>query len=103
MFTVVFAVQPFASITFNVTANVPVMPQVTICGDVIEVDGEPETNTNIIINPLPLAIITGTNGVCTFPSSATMTAVNLAGYSFAWSPSGNTPSITQTIFGPTTF
>ena len=60
-------------------------------------------NSTITIHPLPLAIITGPSKVCAWPATVTMAAVNQAGYSFAWTPSGITPSITQTISTPTTF
>lgn len=59
--------------------------------------------SNVTINPLPLAVITGPYTVCSFPATVTMAAVNQAGYSFAWTPSGVTPSITQSVTGPTTF
>ena len=95
---------PSTSITSPQIVTYGITGTFAVTLNVIDANGcTANTNTNIIINPLPLAIITGTNGVCTFPSSATMTAVNLAGYTFAWTPSGNTPSITQPVFGPTTF
>jgi PKD repeat protein len=61
------------------------------------------TTTSITINPLPIALISGPGGVCTFPATVTLAAVALNGYTFAWSPSGITPSITNTINAPTTF
>lgn len=71
---------------------------------VIDVNGcTATTTTNITIHPLPLAIITGPNQVCAFPATVTMAAVNQAGYTFVWTPSGVTPTITQTINAPTTF
>ncbi len=71
---------------------------------VIDVNGcTATTTTNITIHPLPLAIITGPNQVCAFPATVTMAAVNQAGYTFVWTPSGITPTITQTINAPTTF
>jgi PKD repeat protein len=60
-------------------------------------------NTNVTINPLPLAIITGPLGVCSFPATVTMNAVNMPGYSFSWTPAGTGTSLTQTISVPTTF
>ena len=57
----------------------------------------------VTINPKPLAIITGPFQTCAFPATVTLKAVDAAGYSFVWSPSGTGPTITPTINAATTF
>jgi PKD repeat protein len=62
------------------------------------------TTSNVTINPLPIALISGPAGVCTFPATVSLSAVNVFGYSFLWSPGGSTSaSITTSISSPTTF
>ncbi len=62
-------------------------------------------NTSITIHPLPLAVITGPFQVCSFPATVTLSAVNIGGNSYAWSPPpvSGTPSITRTINASTLF
>ena len=62
------------------------------------------TTTSITINPLPLALISGPGGVCTYPTTVTLNAVVAAGYTYLWSPtSGTNSSLTYTVSSPTTF
>ncbi len=57
----------------------------------------------VTINPKPLAFITGPAQICAYPATITLKAVDAAGYTFAWSPSGSGPTITPTINAATTF
>ncbi|MBL7922958.1 MAG: PKD domain-containing protein, partial [Bacteroidia bacterium] len=62
------------------------------------------TNTSMVINPEPMALINGPSTICAFPGSVTMSAVAAPGYTFLWTPTGSTaPSITTTISSLTTF
>ena len=61
-------------------------------------------NSSITIHPLPLAVITGPFSICSFPASVTMSAINIGGNTYVWTPGGaTTPSITQNINAATTF
>ena len=61
------------------------------------------TTIKVTINPKPLAVITGPFQICAFPATVTLSAVAMAGYTFAWTPSGVGPTITPTINAATTF
>ncbi len=62
------------------------------------------TNGNITVHPLPTALISGPSSVCApYPKTVSYAAVNIGGYTYAWTPSGSGPSITQTINAQTTF
>ena len=62
------------------------------------------TNTTMVINPEPNALINGPATICAFPGNVTMSAVAQPGYTFLWTPTGSTsPSITTTISSLTTF
>ncbi|MCC7231663.1 MAG: PKD domain-containing protein, partial [Bacteroidia bacterium] len=86
------------SVTYSLAGNYPVSLTVTDANGCMNT-----ANTSVTINPLPIAHITGPSAICAFPAVVTFSAVDAAGYSFAWSPSGSTPSISPTVTAPTTY
>ncbi|MEP7264016.1 MAG: PKD domain-containing protein, partial [Bacteroidota bacterium] len=92
-------VVPNPSVTYAVAGTYPLSLTVTNAFGC-----SANVNSSITVNPLPLAIISGPAGICTYPTTVTMTAVNLGGYSFVWTPTGSTsPSLTYSVTVPTTF
>ena len=95
---------PGSSALQNPVVNYPTKGIYGVTLTVTNANGCVGTSTiKVTINPKPIAIITGPFQICAFPATVTLSAVNVSGYSFAWTPSGNTPSISPTINAATTF
>ncbi|MBL0102327.1 MAG: PKD domain-containing protein [Bacteroidetes bacterium] len=92
------SILPSPTVTYGSAGNYAVSLSV------VDVNGcTASSNTTLAVHGLPLAIITGPARICSFPATVTLSAVNLAGYSFAWTPSGSTFTITPTINTQTAF
>lgn len=86
------------TVTYSVPGNFAVALTVTDANGCVGT-----TTTTLAVHDLPLAIITGPYQICSFPATVNMTAVNLAGYSFAWSNGGTTSAISPVVTVPTTY
>ena len=95
---------PGSSSLQNPVVNYPVKGVYGVYLTVTDANGCIGTKSiNVTINPKPLAIITGPFQICSFPATVTLKAVDAAGYTFAWNPTGSGPTITPTINAATTF
>ncbi|TAH42205.1 MAG: PKD domain-containing protein, partial [Bacteroidetes bacterium] len=95
---------PGSSISANPVITYAVAGTYPLTLSIVDANGcTANSTTSITVNPLPTALISGSNGVCSWPATITLTAVTAPGYTFLWSTGATTSSITATINSTTSY